>query len=562
MNNLYDILKFSATEAGERIFLDIPQGEEGRSTLTYQETLELVNQQAQVLRLDYNINAGDRIAIIAPKCYEQIVLYNAIWQLGAIIVPVSEGLGSDEVTFILADAEAKVTFVHDHFIEKVSNCTEAEVQNFAQLDKNLGDYTEAAPNVYDETAALIYTSGSTGRPKGVMLSHRNLMVNGISSADKLPVTAEDRVASLLPYWHSFALSTEVVMTCFLQASLVFARDMRDFSKNLASWKPTIVMAVPRMLAMYREQIFKGIESKGEAIASVFTDCLVTGEKFFNSNSLKNPDPILRLKRLKQEKTILKQIGLMMGGDLRFFVSGGAPIAADLQDFFRDINIPVYQGYGLSESSPVISCNTPGFSRTGSSGTMLSWLDPAYGGDWTFLNSAGEKGKHLEGELLVKGDCVMQGYWKHSDTSAKTIENGWLHTGDMGKVLDSFLYLNGRASNLIVLRGGEKVHPEHIEDLICELEEVAEVMIIGDDCKNIYAVINKADEELEDKLIAKRISEACADLAIFQKPKGILSLPAFNPEDGTLTPTLKIRRKNIWQRSGNEINAFLKAHKEI
>lgn len=562
MNNLYDILKFSANEAGEHTFLDIPHGDEGRTTLSYQSTLDKVNQQAQVLRLEYNINRGDRIAIIAPKCYEQIVLYYAIWQLGAIIVPVSEGLGSDEITFILADAEAKVIFAHEQFIDKVSNCTEVEVQSFSKLEQELGLYTEEAPDAYDETAALIYTSGSTGRPKGVMLSHRNLMVNGISSADKLPVTPEDRVASLLPYWHSFALSTEVVMSCFLKATLVFARDMRDFSKNLASWKPTIVMAVPRMLAMYRDQIFKGIESKGETVSSIFNDCLVTGEQFFNSNGLKNPDPILRLKRLKQENSILKQIGLMMGGELRFFVSGGAPIAADLQDFFRDINIPVYQGYGLSESSPVISCNTPGFSRTGSSGTMLSWLDPAYGGDWTFLNSAGEKSKDFEGELLVKGDCVMQGYWKYSDTSAKTLENGWLHTGDMGKVVDGFLYLNGRASNLIVLRGGEKVHPEHIEDLICELDEIAEVMIIGDDCKNIYALINKADEEIDDKLIAKKISEACSDLAIFQKPKGILSLAPFSPEDGTLTPTLKIRRKNIWKRSENEINAFLKAHKEI
>lgn len=562
MNNLYDILKFSASEAGANTFLDIPKGEDERATLTYQQTLDKVNQQAQTLSLDFDIKAGDRIAIIAPKCYEQIVMYYAIWQLGAVIVPVSEGLGSDEITFILADAEAKVIFVHESFIEKVSDCTSSEVQSFASLNKDMGTYTAEAPQNYDETAALIYTSGSTGRPKGVMLSHRNLIVNGISSADKLPVTPEDRVASLLPYWHSFALSTEVVMTCFLHGTLVFARDMRDFSKNLASWKPSIVMAVPRMLAMYREQIFKGIESKGEAIAAVFADCLDTGEKYFNPNGLKNPDPRLRLKRLKQEQTILKQIGLMMGGDLRFFVSGGAPIAPDLQDFFRDINIPVYQGYGLSESSPVISCNTPGFSRTGSSGTMLSWLDPTYGGDWTFLTASGEKGKHLEGELLVKGDCVMQGYWKYSDTSAKTLENGWLHTGDMGRVEEGFLYLNGRASNLIVLRGGEKVHPEHIEDMIRELDEVAEVMVIGDDCKNIYALINKIDEEIDDKLISKKISEVCSDLAIFQKPKGILALPPFNPDDGTLTPTLKIRRKNIWERSGNEINAFLKAHKEI
>ncbi|WDE97061.1 AMP-binding protein [Lentisphaera profundi] len=562
MNNLYDILNFSAKEAGDNVFLNVPDGTEERKTITYNETLHLVQEQSQVLKVEYDIRLGDRVAIIAPKCYEQVILYYALWQLGAIIVPVSEGLGSDEVSFILADAEPKMIFAHDAFIEKVSSCSDLIPLSFKALKKSLGKCDQEAPDCYDQTAALIYTSGSTGRPKGVILSHRNLMVNGISAADKLPVTEADKVASLLPYWHSFALSTEIVMICFLQASLIFARDMKDFSKNLATWKPSIVMAVPRMLAMYRDQIFKGIEGKGEAIAQVFNDCLITGESFFNANGLKNPDPRLRLKRLKQEQTILKQIGLMLGGDLRFFVSGGAPIAADLQDFFRDINMPVYQGYGLTESSPVISCNTPGFSRTGSSGTMLSWLDPAYGGDWTFLNAAGEKGKDLEGELLVKGDCVMQGYWKYSDTSAKTLNNGWLHTGDMGKVTDGFLYLSGRASNLIVLRGGEKVHPEHIEDLIRELDEVNEVMMIGDNCKNIYALINKVDEDLDDKMIAKKMAAICSDLANFQKPKGLLSLTPFSPEDGTLTPTLKIRRKNIWQRSEIQINAFLKAHKEI
>ena len=121
MNNLYDILKFSASEAGANTFLDIPKGEEERATLTYQQTLDKVNQQAQTLSLDFDIKAGDRIAIIAPKCYEQIVMYYAIWQLGAVIVPVSEGLGSDEITFILADAEAKVIFVHESFIEKVQS---------------------------------------------------------------------------------------------------------------------------------------------------------------------------------------------------------------------------------------------------------------------------------------------------------------------------------------------------------------------------------------------------------------------------------------------------------
>ena len=198
MNNLYDILANSAVAAAQNIFLDIPCEDESRAELTYETTLEKVQQQAHVLKVNYDIEQGDRIAVISPKCHDQILLYYAVWQLGAIIVPVSESLGEDEVSFILADAEPKTIFVHQSFVSKVADCTDLEIQVFANLSKSQISYTEDAPDCYDQTAALIYTSGSTGRPKGVMLSHRNLMVNGISSADKLPISDNDRIASILP----------------------------------------------------------------------------------------------------------------------------------------------------------------------------------------------------------------------------------------------------------------------------------------------------------------------------------------------------------------------------
>ena len=662
MDNLFTLLERAADQSPQKVFLETPGEADQRLEITFAETLDKVNSWAQCLIADFKIQEHDRVAFMAPKCAEQVFMFYALWRIGAIAVPISETLGSEEVSFILADADPKAIFCDTTQLEKLSQ--EFEPQLFSELDarstsqfeaspmkgnpsssksdhtninsrqlrvgvatqadkslspirqyltgfgagpENNPSYTlfseldtrssinqfeasptkgtpspsnspckelpflnqatkcsahlNKAPKRYDETACLIYTSGSTGRPKGVKLSHRNLMVNSISAGDKLPINSEDRFASLLPYWHSFSLTGEIILATYRQACLLFARNMREFSRLLPSWKPTAILVVPRMLAMYREMIINGIAARGENVQQLFDQCLSTANQFYTSSGCLNPDPNIRLTRQAHEEGLLKNINLMLGGELRFFISGGAPLAPELQEFFRNINLPVYQGYGLTESSPVISANTPGFSRTASSGTMLSWLHPDFGGDWTFVNEAGERGKQFHGELLVKGSCVMQGYWNHQDASAKVLENGWLHTGDMGYVVDGFLYLNGRASNLICLQGGEKVHPEHVEDVIRGLDSVSEVMIIGDGCKNIYALINKADEASDNSIVRQQIMQTIKSLAPFQRPKDLLFLPHFSPTDGTMTPTLKIRRKNIHALYAEPIKSFLLANCE-
>ena len=565
MDNLFTLLERAAQNNPQKIFLEAPGEADDRLHISFAETLDKVNHWAQVLIEDFQVNEHDRVAFMAPKCVEQVFMFYALWKVGAIAVPVSDTLGPEEVSFIFSDAQPKAIFCDASQFDKLK--IDFSPQLFDKLDGGQTPSREPlikdllTPQRYDETACLIYTSGSTGRPKGVKLSHRNLMVNAISAGDKLPINSDDRFASLLPYWHSFSLTGEVILATYRQACLIFARDMREFSRLLPTWKPTIVLVVPRMLAMYRDMIIGGINAKGDAVKAHFKDIIETANQYYAPSGCLNPDPNIRLTRQAHEAGLLAQIQIMLGGQLRFFISGGAPLAPELQDFFRNINLPVYQGYGLTESSPVISANTHRNARTGSSGTMLSWLHPNFGGDWTFLTESGERGKHLEGELLVKGDCVMQGYWNHKDESAKALVDGWLHTGDMGYVIDGFLYLNGRASNLICLQGGEKVHPEHVEDVIRELDCVSEVMIIGDGCKNIYALVNKADEELEGQHVRKEIMTCIQSLAPFQRPKDLLILPHFSPSDGTMTPTLKIRRKNIHSHYADQIKAFLIANRE-
>ncbi|MCM8542202.1 MAG: AMP-binding protein [Lentisphaeraceae bacterium] len=560
MNNLFQLIDHAKNLYGESVFLDCPS-ESGRQEITYNEFARQVDKQARFL-MQFNIQKGDRVAFLTPKTHHQAYLFYAIWRINGIAVPVSESMGDSEVSFIINDADPKLVILHESLMSRKDSIAEGrQVISFDDLyDDNNSELPENILTV-DDTATLIYTSGSTGKPKGVMLSHRNLIVNARSSGDRLNVEQGERMLSLLPYWHSFALIAELIMMAMARGTVIFAKDRRDFAKNMASFNCSMMLVVPRMAAQFKLMLEKECEKLGHA--ETLNACLANANELFKTDDILSQDPSVRAVRMQMEHSFLSVLKKAFGSRFKHFIGGGAPIAQELQEFFRDIDLPVFQGYGLTETSPVISANTAENSRSGSSGKLLSWLEPENGGDYTFLDSEGNRAKDIEGELLVKGDCVMQGYWGHKDESAKSIQDGWLHTGDIGKVVDGYMYITGRASNLLVLKGGEKVHPEHVENLIKKCPLVKEVMLIGEKCKNVYAVVNVEENELEDvnAELKKQLSEATADLAPFQKPGKFLILPDFNPEDGTMTPTLKIRRKNVWQTYFKELSTFLEANNE-
>ena len=560
MDNLYQLLENAKNLYGDSIFLDCP-GDTGRQEVSYSDFALKVEQQAQVLS-NFNIKEGDRVAFLTPKSHHQSYLFYAIWRINAIAVPVSESMGDSEVKFIIDDADPKLVVLHDSLSERQSIIANGrQVISFDELYA-VGDSTlPECKLILDDTAVLIYTSGSTGRPKGVMLSHRNLIVNARSAGDRLNVEQGERMLSLLPYWHSFALIAELVMMAMARGTVVFAKDRKDFARNMSSFNCSMMLVVPRMVSQFKMMLEKECEKLGHT--ETLNACLNNASQLFKKDDVLSQDPNVRAVRMQLENKFLSVLKKAFGDRFKFFIGGGAPLAKELQSFFRDINLPVFQGYGLTETSPVISANTAENSRVGSSGKLLSWLEPENGGDYTFLDSEGNRSKAIEGELLVKGDCVMQGYWGHKDESAKSIQNGWLHTGDIGAVEDGFMYITGRASNLLVLKGGEKVHPEHVENLIKKCPLVTEIMLIGEKCKNVYAVVNVEENELEDVegVLKAQIAEATADLAPFQKPGKFIILPDFTPDDGTMTPTLKIRRKNIWEKYFTELSSFLEDNRE-
>jgi long-chain acyl-CoA synthetase len=519
------------------------------------------------------VSAGDRVAFITPKSPNQTFAFYAIWWLGGIAVPVSESLAELEMGFVLRDCEPTVVLVDETMEPTVRVLAEREGQQVlrfaAAWEHGEGRREEPAVVPDTETAALIYTSGSTGMPKGVMLSHRNFQLNGRSALHSIDLRPSDTFVSLLPYWHSFALTVEVALAMIVGYRVTIPKDRRDFAKNIGAYRPTVVLLVPRIADALLAGIRKKLSAAPSPLRRLFDLALHNASCIFDTTPGMRGNPLRQLlHRLFYSPLVFRKIRQRFGGQLRFFVSGGAPLDLEPQLFFKYVGVPMHQGYGLTEASPIISTNSDANHRLGSCGPLLSWLQPEEGGDWTFLDESGATGKDLHGELLVRGDCVMQGYWRHKDDSAKIMRDGWLHTGDIGYVEDGALFLDGRQGNMIVLFGGEKLHPEHVEDAIKGSPLVAEAMVFGDRCKNVYVALNVNAEEYgalpEDEAPAalrKEIRERTQHLAPFQRPKDMLVLPEFGIEEGTLTATLKVRRHRVWDVHGDALREFLKENGE-
>lgn len=520
------------------------------------------------------IQKGDRVAMIASKCMFHPRFFYACWTIGAIAVPICETLGDKEMSFIINDSDPKVVITDKALNAKVA--ANANGRKTVCLDDipDGGSRQGAAPLTGmefspDEIAALIYTSGSTGMPKGVMLSHRNLSANAMDIPEIFQLHKQERIISLLPYWHAYALSIEIVAIMCCGVTIAIARDMKDFKKNIARYQPTAMIVVPRIIELFKASIDKKIESTPESKRKLIDKAIYNASRIFTARP-RLDGGILRIftHHTFYDPLVFSKFRQAFGGKLRFIVCGGAPLDLELQIFFKYLGIPLLQGYGLTETSPIVSTNLKEDHLLGSIGRPFPWLLPENGGDYTFKDEEGHMGKDVHGQLLVKGTCVMKGYWNHTDASAKSFEDGWLNTGDVAYQKEGYLFIEGRKGNMIVLIGGEKLHPEHVEDAVKNSPFITEAMVIGEKCKNVYVLANVSkdlakglsEDELHKKL-KEEIQRTTTHLAPYQKPKDVLVLPDFTMEDSTLTATMKIRRYKIQELYGAKIEEFLKANGE-
>ncbi|NLF17474.1 MAG: AMP-binding protein [Lentisphaerae bacterium] len=537
---------------------------------SYDDILADVQRWAAFLR-QRGVTSGDRVGFIAAKCPEQVVAFYAIWWVGAIAVPISEAFADLELGFVIRDCGPALLLTEAAFADKVRGAAgDVPVELFEVAWAHDGRQGEAACVPDEEVAALVYTSGSTGMPKGVMLTHRNILANARSALDRVRLGPGDNMMSLLPYWHSYGLVGEVIMSVMAGYRISIPKDKKDFARNIGSYQPTVVLVVPRIATVLMAGIQKKISEKPPRAQQFFAQAMRNARGALSTESAMGARLVRRvLHRLVYDPVLFRKVRVAFGGHLRFFMNGGAPLDVEVQVFFQSLGVPLYQGYGLTEATPIISASAEGLVRLGSCGTMLSWVTPAGGGDYTFRDEEGRLGKDLHGELLVRGDCVMKGYWRHRDDSAKTLENGWLHTGDVGYVdADGYLYLDGRKSNMIVLFGGEKLHPEHVEDAIKGAPLVSEAMVFGDRCKNVYVAVNVDAEKYEAlpeaarlETLRRQVRERTEHLAPYQRPKDVVVLPEFTMDDGTLTATLKVRRHRVWAQHGDLLQEFLRRNNE-
>ena len=543
------------------------------ATVTYRQLKADADALCSFLQ-ENGIQKGDRVAMIASKCMFHPRFFYACWTIGAIAVPICETLGDKEMSFIINDSDPKVIITDNALNAKVT--ANANGRKIVCLDDipDGGSRQGSAPLngmefSPDEIAALIYTSGSTGMPKGVMLSHRNLSANAMDIPEIFQLRKQERIISLLPYWHAYALSIEIVAIMCCGVTIAIARDMKDFKKNIARYQPTAMIVVPRIIELFKASIDKKIEATPESKRKLIDKAIYNASRIFTARP-RLDGGILRIftHHTFYDPLVFSKFRQAFGGKLRFIVCGGAPLDLELQIFFKYLGIPLLQGYGLSETSPIVSTNLKEDHLLGSIGKPFPWLLPENGGDYTFKDEEGHMGKDVHGQLLVKGTCVMKGYWNHTDASAKSFEDGWLNTGDVAYQKEGYFFIEGRKGNMIVLIGGEKLHPEHVEDAVKNSPFITEAMVIGEKCKNVYVLANVSkdlakglsDDELHKKL-KEEIQRTTTHLAPYQKPKDVLVLPDFTMEDSTLTATMKIRRYKIQELYGDKIEEFLKANGE-
>ncbi len=457
-------------------------------TMSTKEYMTLSNQMSHGLR-KLGIQPGDKIAIISNNRPEWNVVDMGTLQIGAIDVPVYATITEEDYKFIFNDAGVKLCFVSDQdLFNKVSHIKDAvptlsEVYTFNNVPgaKNWKEVLDLGKEGNDadikaiqdgiketDLATLIYTSGTTGLPKGVMLSHQNLVENVKGSFPRLPVDSNGNGLSFLPLCHVY----ERMITYLYQTtgvSLYYAESIDTIKANIVEVKPQVFTAVPRLLEKVYDGIIKGGTESGGIKASIFkwavglTDTYEVG---------KHPS----FQRKLADKLVYSKIREKLGGNIQAIASGGAALQPRLARFYTAIGLPVFEGYGLTETSPVISVNAAGTGiRFGTVGKKLHNVEVKIAED---------------GEILTKGPCLMMGYYKRPDLTSEVIDSeGWFHTGDIGEISnDGFLKITDRKKEMFKTSGGKYIAPQPIENKFKESKFIEQIMVIGENKKHPSALI--------------------------------------------------------------------------
>lgn len=534
---------------------------------------------------------GDKLAILAENRPDWVMTDFAALGAGGVTVPIYPTLTPEQIRYILDDSEtkivvcstaemwAKIEAILPSLPRAVLCLTfeETAPSGFRTLDEivEAGRKADAAdPEAFeknvaavgpDDVASIIYTSGTTGIPKGVMLTHRNFFSNTKALDAVTDFNVNDTILSFLPLSHVLERMTTFSFL-YKGCTIGYAESIDTVAQNLVEVRPTIMVSVPRLFEKLYARILDSILSGPALKRKIFFWALKGGveasRKAQKRTAAVFPRKSIRL-RLAQ-KLVFSKILEKTGGRVKFFVSGGAPLSRDIAEFFHAIGLIILEGYGLTETAPVVACNTFSRLRFGTVGPVVPGVEVRIAPD---------------GEILVRGDNVMKGYFRKETETAEALAGGWFHTGDIGHIdADGFLVISDRKKDLIVTAGGKNVAPQPIENLLRQSPYIAQAVVVGAGRKFISVLIVPDFEKLREYARGREIpfsedTDLCArpeirdfilaetdrctpGLAPYEKIKKVILIDRdFEIEKGELTPTLKIKRSYVEKKYKDKIDAL-------
>ncbi len=537
------------------------------------------------------IKRDDKVAISSENRPEWVYSDMAILGIGGIDVPLYPSLTAESIEFILNNSESKGLIVSNKFqlnkVLKVKDrlkhlkfivvmnendavSDDPVIYSMKEIQEKGEEFRKSSPGFFKEQihlakendlCTIIYTSGTTGEPKGVMLTNKNILSNVNSALEAFPIDHNDIFLSFLPLCHIFERMGGYYTAFSSGGMICYAESIESVSQNMLEVHPTIITTVPRLFERIYSKIIRNVESQPASKQKIFNWAINTGKEFHRRRREGSLSATLAVKNKLADRLIFSKVRERTGGKLRFFISGGAPLSRDLGEFFEAVGLMIIEGYGLTESSPVIAANRFDDYKFGTVGKPFPGVEIKIAGD---------------GEILARGPNIMQGYFRNKKETDSVLKDGWLHTGDIG-VFDAagFLMITDRKKHLFKTSGGKYIAPTAIENLFLASKFIDQFILIGDKRMFLTALIVpdfEAVKEYADShkipysniaelaktkeiydLVDKEMSKFQKKLANYEKVrKFILLEKPFNMENGEITPSLKLRRKYIEERYGNLI----------
>jgi len=558
--------------------------------ITHRETLERVQAISLGLR-ELGIQPGDKVAIVSENRPEWALADYACLTARATDVPIYPTLTAKQTEYILRDSESAAVFCStaaqvDKILESkgslpglkhiiafdgdaarrpgVTALSAVETKGRAVAAKHPNWKQEALSAQPDDLATLIYTSGTTGDPKGVMLTHHNIWSNVQAVLQMIPIGGGDECLSMLPLSHSYERMVDYTL---FQAGVIinYAESFDTVAANLGEVKPTVVLSVPRLYEKVYARVLENALSGSAIKRKIFFWAKRAGEQWATLAIAGLPVPRgLAFKKKIADRLVFSKLQARTGGRIRFFVSGAAPLSADIAKFFYSAGLPVIEGYGLTESSPVLTLNPLDRIKLGTVGRAIPGVELKIASD---------------GEILARGPNIMQGYYKLPEATKEMLDaDGWLHTGDIGELdSDGYLKITDRKKELLKTAGGKYIAPQPIEGMIKRNKFVANAVLYGDRRKYPIVLVVPNFDNLErwakernlsyhskaeliqladvQAKVEREVMSMLKELAKFETPKKVLLLENdFTIESGELTPTLKVKRRVVEKRYKDQIDA--------